>query len=68
MPQKLVDMWGTTTKGYPYEVMHKEEQPDVQTTLQTLRNSYTYLKIPKDHAHTCGYRAFVNCHCFPRID
>ena len=29
MPQKLVDMWGTTTKGYPYEVMCKEEQPDV---------------------------------------
>ena len=51
MPQKLVDMWGTTTKEYPYEVMHKEEQPDMQTTLQTLHSSYTYLKIPKDHAH-----------------
>ena len=31
--------------------MHKEEQPDMQTTLQTLCSSYTYLKIPKDHAY-----------------
>ena len=51
MPQKLVDMWGTTTKEYPYKVMRKEEQPDVQTTLQTLRSSYTYSKVPKDHVH-----------------
>ena len=42
-------MWGTTYKEYHYEVMCKEEQPNMQTTLQTLHNSYTYLKIPKDH-------------------
>ena len=29
VPQKLVDTWGTTTKGYPYEVTCKEEQPDM---------------------------------------
>ena len=51
VPQKLVDMWETTTKEYPYEVSCKEEQPNVQTTLQTLHSSYTYLKIPKDHVH-----------------
>ena len=51
MPQKLVDMLGTTTKEYPYELTYKEERADVKTTLGTLRSSYTYLKIPKDHAH-----------------
>ena len=51
MPQKLVDTQGTTNKVYPYEVMHKEEQTDVQMALGTLRNSFTYQKIPKDHAH-----------------
>ena len=51
MPQKFIDTWGTTTKGYPYEVTYKEVQPDMQTTLQTLRSNYTYLKTPKDHAH-----------------
>ena len=51
MPQKLVDMWETTTKEYPYEVMRKKEQPDMQMTLQIWQSSYTYLKIPKDHVH-----------------
>ena len=51
MHQKLVDMWGTTTKGYLYEVTRKEKQPDVQTTLRILCSSCTYLRIPKDHAH-----------------
>ena len=51
MPQNLVDTWGTTAKEYLYEVMRKEEQTDVETTLQTMCSSYTYLKIPKDHSH-----------------
>ena len=44
-------MQGTTTKDYPYKVMHKKEQFDMEMTLQSLHNSYTYLKIPKNHAH-----------------
>ena len=51
MPQKLINMQETITKEYLYEVMHKEELLNMQTTLQTLHNSYTYLKIPKDHIH-----------------
>ena len=51
MPQKLVDMKETTTKEYPYKVVRKEEQLDMQITLRTLHSSYTFLKIPKDHAH-----------------
>ena len=44
-------MQGTITKEYLYEVMGKEELPNMRTTLQTWHNSYTYLKIPKDHAY-----------------
>ena len=52
MPQKLINTKGTITKEYLYEEMHKEELPNMQTTLQILNNSYTYLKIPKDHVYT----------------
>ena len=51
MPQKLIDIQGTITKEYLYEVVHKEELLDVQTTLQTLHNSCTYLRILKYHIH-----------------
>ena len=32
MPQKLINMQETITKEYLYEVMHKEEQLDMQMT------------------------------------
>ena len=32
MPQKLINMQGTTTKEYLFEVMHKEGKLDMQTT------------------------------------
>ena len=32
MPQKLINTQETITKEYLYEVMHKEEQLDVQMT------------------------------------
>ena len=51
MPHKLINTQGTTTKEYPYEVTHKEEQLGEQMALQTLCSSYTYLRIPKDHAY-----------------
>ena len=51
MPQKLINNQGTISKKYLYEVTCKEEQLNVQMTLQILHSSYTYLRIPKDHAH-----------------
>ena len=51
MPHELIKMQETITNEFLSKVMHKKELFNMQMTLQILHNNYTYLKIPKDHAH-----------------